>query len=71
MKVQQEIFYQMSRDEEKIMHLLKENGNMHIEGLQQACMLGPAAFSSALLNLEMENLLRVYPGRIYGPANPG
>jgi len=70
-KVQQEIFYHLSMDEEKIMQLLKENGNMHIEGLQRACKLGPAAFSSALLNLEMENLLRVYPGRIYGPANPG
>ncbi len=69
-KIQQEIFYRMNRDEEKIFQLLQQHGNMHIEILQKSCGIGPSAFSAALLNLEMENLVRAYPGRIYGPASP-
>jgi DNA processing protein len=68
---QREIFYQMSSEEEMIMRLLQEKGNLHIEALQQSCALGPSAFSSALLNLEMENLIRSFPGRIYGAAAKG
>ena len=68
---QREIFYRVSNEEEMIMRLLQEKGNLHIEALQQSCALGPSAFSSALLNLEMENLIRAYPGRIYGLAGTG
>jgi len=68
---QQEIFYQLSKDEEMIVKLLQEKGTLHIEALQQGCAMGPSAFSSALLNLEMENLVRAYPGRMYGLAAPG
>jgi len=68
---QQEIFYQLNKDEEIIVKLLGEKGTQHIEVLQQTCAMGPSAFSSALLNLEMENLVRAYPGRMYGLAVPG
>ncbi len=65
---QREIFYKPGSDEEKIMGLLAERGNLHIEILKQHCAMGPSAFSAALLNLEMDNFVKAYPGGIYGPA---
>ncbi len=65
-KIQQEIFYAFSEDEEKIYTLLRDHGNMHIDMLMQYSAISLSAFSSALLKLEMENLIVAFPGRMFG-----
>ena len=68
--IQKEIFYPLNKDEKIIMALLSDHGNMHIEALQRSVAIGPSAFSSALLNLEMERLVKAFPGKIYGLSGP-
>lgn len=70
-KAQREIFYPLNNEEKQIINLLKEKGKLTIEALRQSCAMSPSAFSAALLNLEMEGLVRAYPGRVYGPVQPG
>lgn len=63
--VQQKLFLQLDPEEEKIVSILKINGESSIDKLylETGCSAGKVA--SALLNLEFEGIVKCLPGKIY------
>ena len=61
---QKQLFIQLSEDEEKIVSLLREK-EMHIDELNLQSGISMSAVAAALLNLELEGVVRVMPGKMY------
>lgn len=61
---QQELFPQLTADEELIIQILKEE-EQTIDGISQKSNLSQPKIATALLGLEIKNLIRCLPGRIY------
>lgn len=62
---QRDLFVNLTPDEELIVALLKEHGEIDIDTLIIKSSLLPAKAANALLNLEFEGLLRCLPGKVY------
>jgi DNA processing protein len=62
---QKELFVQLSEDEKKIVELLKEKEGVHIDELNLQSGLSMSVVAAALLNLELQGVLRVLPGKMY------
>ncbi len=63
--VQRQLFLDLSPDEELIVSILKEKGDMEIDTLLLETSLMPAKAASVLLNLEFEGVIRCLPGKVY------
>ena len=63
--VQRQLFLNLSPEEEQIVNLLKEKGDLEIDTLLLETMLMPAKAASVLLNLEFEGIIRCLPGKVY------
>jgi DNA processing protein len=63
---QKQLFIQLSADEEKIMGLLKEKELVHIDELNLRSGLSNSAVAAAILNLELQGVVRSMPGKMYG-----
>lgn len=63
--VQRQLFLNLSPEEEQIVNLLKEKGDLEIDTLLLETMLMPAKAASVLLNLEFEGVIRCLPGKVY------
>jgi DNA processing protein len=63
--VQKKIFLELSREEEIIVKLLQEKGQVGIDDLCTGSGLQQNQVSSALLNLEFEGVLKCLPGKVY------
>jgi len=61
---QKQLFVQLSEDEEKILELLRER-EMHIDELNLKSGMNMSAVAAALLNLELNGIIRVLPGKVY------
>ena len=64
-QVQRKIFIEMTPDEEKIVVLLQENGQL---GIDEICILAETPMSkvsASLLNLEFEGVVKCMPGKVY------
>ncbi len=62
---QKELFVQLSEDEKKIIAILSEKERVHIDELNMRCGLSRSAVASAILNLELQNLIISLPGKLY------
>jgi DNA processing protein len=63
--VQRKIFIEMTVEEDKIVSLLQENGQL---GIDEICILADSPMSkvsASLLNLEFEGVLKCMPGKVY------
>ncbi len=64
-KKQRELFVQLSEQEHKIYEALKERENVHIDEIYALTHLSSSAAASALLTMEMQNLIASLPGKLY------
>jgi DNA processing protein len=63
--VQRKVFIEMTPDEENIVHILQENGQL---GIDEICILAVntmSRVSASLLNLEFEGVVKCMPGKVY------
>ena len=63
--VQRQLFLDLSPDEELIVSILREKGDLEIDTLLLETQLMPAKAASVLLNLEFEGVIRCLPGKVY------
>ena len=63
--IQGEMFVELNEVEHRIMDLLKERGQIHIDVLNGTTGFPNNRNAGALLELEMKDLIRSLPGRIY------
>jgi DNA processing protein len=63
--VQRKIFIEMTADEEKIVALLQENGQLGIDEICIRAETPMSKVSASLLNLEFEGVVKCLPGKVY------
>ncbi len=63
--LQGDLFITLTEPEQRIMNLLKERENMHIDVINSMTGFPNSRNAGALLELEMKNLICSMPGRIY------
>jgi len=63
--VQRQLFLNLTPDEEIIVNMLKEKGDLEIDSLLLETNLLPAKAASILLNMEFEGIIRCLPGKVY------
>jgi len=63
--VQPELFPEVTPEEETILRLLKENGECSIDDLCFALQMTVSKASALLLNLELAEVVRSLPGKVY------
>ena len=63
--VQRELFPAVSPEEESILRILKENGELSIDELAVALQMSVSRTSTFLLNLELSGLVHSLPGKVY------
>jgi DNA processing protein len=64
-KPQRELFIELTAEEKQIVTLLTENQFLHIDELNQRTGLSNSTVASAILNLELQNLVSSLPGKRY------
>lgn len=62
---QPSLFIDLTPDEEQIINLLKENGELFIDQISSEISLPVSRISAMLLNLEFKNILVALPGKMY------
>ncbi|PIF05479.1 MAG: DNA-protecting protein DprA [Draconibacterium sp.] len=63
--VQQPLFVELTKDEEKLVNLLRNNGEMFIDQLSDEMAYPVSKVSSMLLSLEFKNVVVALPGMMY------
>lgn len=62
---QKKLFIQLSPDENKLVELLNQYGQMRIDKLCVHAKIPPTKVASALLNLEFNGVIKCLPGKVY------
>jgi len=63
--IQRQMFVDLTPDEELIVNILKEKGDLDVDSLLTETMLLPSKAASILLNMEFAGILRCLPGKVY------
>jgi DNA processing protein len=63
--VQSSLFVELTADEEKIVSLLRENGELFIDQISSELTIPVSRVSAMLLTLEFKNVLVAMPGKMY------
>jgi len=61
---QRQLFLDLSPIEEKIVHVLHEKSTVHIDELYILTDLNSSQIATSILNLEMQNIIKVMPGKM-------
>ena len=64
-KLQQQLFIELSDDEQVITRILSSKENMPIDELYLKSGLSSSAVAAAILNLELQNIVASLPGKLY------
>lgn len=64
-KQQRELFIDLSPEEQKIIQLFQEKEAMHIDEINFCSGLSSSSIAAALLNMEMQGVVSVLPGKMY------
>jgi DNA processing protein len=64
-KKQRELFIELTDDEKTITNILKERESIHIDELYLKSGLSSSTVASAILTLELQNVILALPGKIY------
>ncbi|MBK7690691.1 MAG: DNA-protecting protein DprA [Bacteroidetes bacterium] len=67
--IQRELFIEMSDDEKKIVTILREKQQLAIDELLHLSNLHSSQMAASMLNLEMQHIIQVMPGKIIKLAN--
>ncbi len=62
---QKELFIELSREEKLILEILKQKNSVHIDEINLKSGLSSSSVASAILNLELQNVVLSLPGKIY------
>jgi DNA processing protein len=62
---QKELFVHLNDEEKTIVEILSEKQPVHIDELNLRCGLSTSTMAAAILNLELQNIVRVLPGKMY------
>ncbi len=63
--VQQQLFAALSPDEQKLIELLQSKDAVHVDELMKQIGLNYPQLAATLLQLEMQNLIKTLPGKMY------
>lgn len=63
--IQRKLMIELSPEQEKVISVLQENGEVGIDLLCEATDVSPALVANALLNLEFEGIIKTMPGKVY------
>jgi len=64
-KIQKELFIDLTDDEKIIINLLREKEQWHVDELYLKSNLSSSSVASAILNLELNNVIIGMPGKVY------
>lgn len=64
-KKQKELFIELTNDEKLIVDILKEKETAHIDEINLRSGLSSSSVAQAILNLELQNIIKGIPGKIY------
>ncbi|MCZ2460793.1 MAG: DNA-processing protein DprA [Chitinophagales bacterium] len=64
-KKQKELFIELTDDEKKIIKILQEKDTVHIDEINFRSGMSSSAVAATMLNLELKNVIRSLPGKIY------
>jgi DNA processing protein len=64
-KKQRELFIELTDDEKIITNILKEKESVHIDELYLKSGLSSSSVASAILTLELQNVILTLPGKMY------
>jgi len=64
-KKQRELFIELTPDEKVVVEILQQQDRLHIDELYLRSGLSSSAMATALLMLEMQNVVSALPGKIY------
>jgi DNA processing protein len=64
-KMQKELFIELSNEEKMIVNILKEKDGTHIDELNLRSGLTSSSVAAAILNLELQNVVSSLPGKLY------
>jgi DNA processing protein len=64
-KKQRELFIELSADEKTIIDILKEKETISIDDLFLKSGLSSSSIAGAILNLELQNVVTILPGKVY------
>ncbi len=64
-KKQKELFINLTAEEEKIINILQQKSNVHIDELHIKSGLSSSAAAAAILNLELQQIICSLPGKLY------
>lgn len=62
---QKELFVHLNAEEKAIVEILQEKQPVHIDELNLRCGISTSSMASAILNLELQNLVQALPGKMY------
>ena len=62
---QTQLFISLTDEEKKILELLREKNALNIDELNRQSGLSNSVVAAALLNLEMQGMIVVLPGKMY------
>lgn len=62
---QKKLFYECNADEESVVNCLKNNNECSVDVLCSETGMNMSCLAAALLNLEMEGIIRILPGKLY------
>ena len=64
-KVQKELFLNFSADEKIIVDIINSKEAVHIDEIKLKSNISSSAIAAAMLNLEMQQVIRMLPGKMY------
>ncbi len=67
-KKQKELFIELTNDEKLILDILKEKETAHIDEINLKSGLSSSSVAQAILNLELQNIIKGIPGKMYSMA---
>jgi DNA processing protein len=62
---QKQLFIQLNENEKIIVQLLEQKEAVHIDELNLSCNLNSSIIASVLLTLELQNVVKSLPGKLY------
>jgi DNA processing protein len=65
LRTQKTLFIELSEDEKKVLNILSEKANTHIDELNIKTGLSASTIASVILNLELQNVIVSLPGKLY------
>jgi DNA processing protein len=62
---QKQLFVELGDDEQKIVSLIRDKGTLNIDEINLLSNMSTSAVAAAILNLEMQGVVRALPGKMY------